>query len=224
MAESDDAPPSEEAEGTDADGAESVDCSCKVDRIAGKYGLEGIHRELEDRWVRPEDPDSLRELATEFNERVLRSAMLEAGMNPIDGETTNLYRLLTEESVSRSDRIRAVNRLEREGVDIEAVDDDFVSHQTIYRHLRQCLQAERGSATERSDMRHRIEMSDDRIQSLRNRTSAVAEDTVERLRDKGALDVDEFHVYVGVTFTCMDCGSTYEASDFLENRGCDCKQ
>jgi hypothetical protein len=224
MAESDDTAPSEGVDGADADGAESVECSCKVDRTADKYGLEGIHQKLEQRWVRPDDPDSLRELATEFNELVLRSAMLAAGTNPIDGETTNLYRLLTGESVSRSDRIRAVNRLEREGVDIEAVEDDFVSHQTIYRHLRQCLQAERESATERSDMSHQIEMSDDRIQSLRNRTAAVAEDTVERLRDKGALDVDDFSVYVGVTFTCMECGSTYEASDLLENRGCACMQ
>jgi hypothetical protein len=220
MAESSD----DDAVAGDVESGRTVECSCKVDRITQKYALGDIHQELERRWVRSDEPDSLRELATEFNERVLRSAMLDAGMNPVDGEADNLYRLLTDDSVLRSEKVRAANRLERESVDIEEVEGDFVSHQTIYRHLRQCLQAERGSATERSDMRHQIEMSDDRIQSLRNRTAAVSRDTVERLRDKGALELGDIHVYVGVTFTCMECGSTYEASELLENRGCDCQQ
>jgi hypothetical protein len=80
--------------------ADNSDARSKVARLIEEYELGGIGEEFERRWTREEDRSSLRDLADEFNRRLLRAALERTGDAPLDGEVDNLYRLLTGDDVT----------------------------------------------------------------------------------------------------------------------------
>ncbi|MEF8841946.1 MAG: hypothetical protein V5A62_10025 [Haloarculaceae archaeon] len=198
----------------DSSGEEPSAC-CKVGRTATGYGLDGLDDELAAGWS-GEDSVGVRELASRVNRRVLAAAMREAGLSPLDGEPENLLRLLTDEDVPGSRRLDTRRRLEREGVDVDAVLSDTVSHQTVYNHLRDCLDV---SKDEEGD---RLERRVSTLFALQNRTETVTRETLASLRDGGELDIDGFDVIVDVRVVCESCGRSRELASFLEDRGCKC--
>ena len=108
----------------------------KVRRVIDHYGLSELGDELAARWVGDGyDRESLRSLADRFNRRVLAAGMEAAGLTPLDGEVDNTYRLLTDDKVSAGMRTQVERRLERDGVDIEELRTDFVSHQAVHTYL-----------------------------------------------------------------------------------------
>lgn len=109
------------------------------------------------------DSASLRDLVDYFNREVLRSALTDAGEQPLEGELGNVYRLLTDGEVATGTKIRARKRLEREGVDFDAVEQRFVSHRTIGRHLEECLGVEKSEPS-----RDRLETAKSRIFKMQN--------------------------------------------------------
>jgi MOSC domain-containing protein YiiM len=194
-------------------------CGCKVGRVAADHGLAGIHDELERQWGESGDV-SVRELTRQFNERVLRSGFERAGRIPIDGEVGNVYRVLTDDEVDAGSRTRARERLREEGVAVAELERQFVSHQTVYRHLVDCLGVT--SAPSHEDEASLASTWRDRIQSLGARTARVAERGVEQLRAGGAVSVGSVEVLVDVTVVCRDCGSFYTFEELLEERACEC--
>lgn len=189
---------------------------CKVGRTAARYGLEGLDEELSARWGGNEDSTGVRELASTVNRRVLAAAMREAGLSPLDGEPGNLLRLLTDDDVPGSRRLDTRRRLERQGVDVDAVLSDTVSHQTVHNHLRDCLGVSKGSPDDRLERRGAT------LFALRNRTETVTRETLASLRDGGEIDIGEFDVLVDVRVVCDACGRSYELGTLLEDRGCGC--
>lgn len=189
--------------------------TCKVDEVAGRRGLERVDDRLCERW---RGGESLRDLETAFNEWVLRSAMEAAGMEALDGEASNLYRLLTAEGVSPGERVDAEARLARHDVDPSAVRDDFVSYQTVRTHLNRCL----GVDTAR-DAALTVDDARNTVLKLVSRTEAVAERTVDRLADGGALDAGAPSVTVSLRVACSACDDEYTFTRFLERGGCSCR-
>ncbi|WP_049926822.1 rod-determining factor RdfA [Halopiger goleimassiliensis] len=195
-------------------------CGCKVGRVAGEYDLTGLDEELVTYWTdQSEDRYSTRDLAAHVNQRILESALVEAGLQYRDGEVENTYRLLTDDDVSSGTRVQTRKELERDGVPVEDIESDFVSHQTVYNHLTACLEASLESPSDEE----RIERSRDKLGALRNRTSAVTADTIEQLDRNDVLEIGEFDVLVDVTVTCKDCRQQYTVRDLLEQGGCDCE-
>lgn len=186
----------------------------KVSRVIDSYSLNGLGDELVERWV--DEGESLRSLADVFNRRVLASAMEEADMNPIDGEVENTYRLLTGDDVSSGIRTEAQRSLERDGVDVDTVLRDFVSHQAIHTYLTKHRGVSKPSEPE--DDRTTLEKNQQTIQQLKGRTRAVATNIIENLRDTGRLDVDEFDVMVDVRVIETATGETYDVSELFEER------
>jgi hypothetical protein len=186
----------------------------KVSRVIDTYSLDGLGDELVDRWVN--EGESLRSLADEFNRRVLASAMEDAGMNPIDGEVGNTYRLLTGDDVSSGVRTEARRSLERDDVDVDTVLRDFVSHQAVHTYLTK----HRGVSkqTEPQNDREKLEKNQRTIQQLKGRTRAVATNIIENLRDTGRLDIDDFDVMVDVRVIETATGETYDVSELFEER------
>ena len=172
---------------------------------------------MADRWRTGEV--SLRALERELNVAVLRAAAREAGVATLDGEVENLYRLLTDGDVTSGTRIQARRRLENDGVDVDEVTSEFVSHQTVYNHLTGCLGVER-----ESDDGDPIAAAEDRIRPMQTRMEAVASDVVENLRSDGEVTVGEFDVFVDLSVACSDCGTRSELGEFLRDRGCDCDE
>ena len=77
----------------------------KVGRLIDEHGTVGLGQELEDRWLgRGYGEQSLRSLAEWFNERLLHRRLVTAGYDPLDGEVSNLYRLLSRSTGSTRTR------------------------------------------------------------------------------------------------------------------------
>lgn len=190
----------------------------KVGRVARAYGLDSIGDELVERKTRENDAMSLRELADYFNERVLQTAMAEAGMDPLDGEVENTYRLLSDDDVSSGVRTETRKRLERNGVDVDRVESGFVTYQAI----RTYLQDGRDVTHEGPTDEERIESVDETLKRLQNRTTTVTEEKLRQLRDGDRTNLGEFRVLLDLRVFCEDCATQYDVGELLERGGCDC--
>ncbi len=196
-------------------------CGCKLGRVAKEYDLSTLDDTLVNYWTGDGDEQrSTRELATYVNQRILETALTNASAPPKEGEVENTYRLLTSDDVTSGTRIETRNELERNGVPVEAIESDFVSHQTVYNHLTKCLDA----SVETPSDEERLERSVEKLGALQNRTAAVTVDTVDRLDRKGILEIGEFNVNVSVTVTCEDCFQEYTIRNLLDQRSCNCQE
>lgn len=192
----------------------------KVERVIDSYGLDGLGAELEQRWLgEGYEQQSLRALADQFNRRVLESALNQANVVTLEGELSNTYELLTGDDVTEGARTQARNRLEREGVDVERVLNDFVSHYAIHTYLRE----HRGVEYPTADDEDQIEKSVDTIQRLTSRLTAVTRRNVENLRSTERLDVGPVDVIADVQVVCEDCGRQYDAISLIERGNCRCR-
>jgi hypothetical protein len=189
----------------------------KVGRLVREYDLEGLPAELEARWTGESgERTSLRDLADLFNRRLLERALERAGRSSLEANVDQLYRALTDDDVSTGVRTRTRRELERDGIDVDALESDFVSHQAIHTHLTKY----RGVDHARDE--DLAEKSLQRLRRLQGRTEAVTTDTVERLIDREEVEGDEVRVLVNVQVLCQNCGTSYDATEFIEGGGCDC--
>jgi hypothetical protein len=189
----------------------------KVDRLIEEYDLEGFGAELERLWTAETDRRSLRELAGQFNRRLLEVTLEEANVQILDGELENIYRLLTDEDVSGADRTRIRRQLERDGVDVDALTDDFVTYQSIRTYLKE----DRGAEYAPSQV-DPIEREVTNVQQLRGRVVSVTEGKLEQLRGGDELELGEFRMLVDVRVVCEDCNTQFDVLELLERGGCDC--
>jgi hypothetical protein len=193
----------------------------KVQRVSDRYDLDGVGEDLAARWTgQGGEQYSLRELEAYYNRLVLRAAMREAGLDPLDGEVDNLYDLLTGDDVSEGQRVEAENRLERDGVDVEAVYSDFVSHQSIHTYLKNCQQVSYESDVDDAD---RVENAENTIFALQSRTETVTTTTLEQLANADAIELPDFDVFVDLRVSCSECGRYTDVRELLDRGGCECQ-
>lgn len=201
------------------DGEGESPCGCKVTRVATDHDLNAIHADLERQWTGEPDA-SVRDLADQFNRRILRAALVDAGRTPIRGEVENIYGILQGEDTDAASRTETRERLRREGLPLDDLEDGFVSHQTMYRHLTDCLDLEKDPPIE--DEEDLVETWRDRLLALEARTARVTERGIEQLQAGGALDVGSAEVLVDVNVICNDCGAFYTVEQLLDRRTCEC--
>lgn len=190
----------------------------KVSRIAQKYNLTNIEDELVELWTREVDPISLRDLATYFNETVLQTAMESAGMNALEGEVENIYHLLTDEDTSRGVQTETRKKLERNGINIEEFESDFVTYQAVRTYLQEGRDIEYEPGTDAE----RIKNVGQSITRLQNRTIAVTEEKLSQLDRTNRIALGDFRVLFDIRIFCEDCEIQYEVSQLLEQGGCQC--
>lgn len=191
----------------------------KVGRVIEDYDLNGQGEWLEAAWTGDGvESLSLRELADEFNQFVLEAAMIEAGMDPLQKDVGNTYEILTDQETSSGDRVEVRNRLEWNGIDVDALESDFVTHQAIHTYLRKYRGVERTESD--TDPRERERET---IERLQGRTKAVTKNSIERLATQDELDLDSFDVLVDIQVICGECGTQYQIADLLNGAGCDCR-
>lgn len=188
----------------------------KVATLIQRYDLGEVGSELERRWTGAGgERDGLRTLADVFNRRLLEAAMAEAGMDPLEGEAANLYRLLTGDAVTSGTRTETEQRLQREGVDVDALREEFVSYQAV----RTYLTGVRGASYEPSG--GGVATARESVEKLVGRTTAVVRRRLEQLRGE-ELTLGRFRVRTAVTVYCEDCRTRYRAGELLRRGGCDC--
>jgi hypothetical protein len=188
---------------------------CKVERVCAEYDLPSLPERLVER--RTGTDASLRALEGFFNRTVLAAAMRAAGMELVDGEAANVRRLLVDDDVSHAARTEARDRLDRAGVDVDAVTDDFVTYGTIRTHLRECEGVETGRETTVD-----AETVRDTVFKLVGRSEAVTERELSRLAATDAFDAGELSVSLTARVACETCGEEYGLRRLLERGGCGC--
>ncbi|GAA0237935.1 rod-determining factor RdfA [Haladaptatus pallidirubidus] len=195
----------------------------KVERVISEYQLDSMGETLETYWIGEGDEQySLRELADFFNQTVLRTALERENASLLSGEVENTYRLLTDTTVSSGIRAETENSLAREGIDVERLKQDFVSHQAIHTYLTKYRDVSHESNTD--DEGAHIEKAADTIRRLQNRTAAVTETTLKNLRNTERIVLTDFDVLTDVQVVCNSCGRSYPVDDLLEAGGCECER
>ncbi|WP_324664584.1 rod-determining factor RdfA [Haloarcula sediminis] len=196
----------------------SSDTRSKVARLIDAYELAPIGDELETAWLgEAGERQSLRDLADRFNRALLLSGIRDAGMDVVDGEARNYYRLLTDEDVSAGPRVEAENRLDAAGIDVDALVENFVTYQAIRHYLTEV----RGASYEREE-RDGVDRERSVIDRLQGRVERVVRDTVDRLAKAGRLTVGDYRLFVSVDVRCEDCGGQYTVDELLDRGHCDC--
>jgi len=192
----------------------------KVARLIEEYDVTDIGTDLERAWTgQGTERQSLRALADRFNRALLLTAMRDAGMDMIDGEGENYYRLLTDDNVSAGTHVEARNRLDSEGVDVDGLLDDFVTYQAIRHYLTEV----RGVTYERDNDGETVANERDGLARLQSRVESVVRDTVDRLNNSGSLAIGEYRVFVSVDILCEDCGEQFSVSELLSRERCACE-
>lgn len=192
----------------------------KVSKVIGKYGLVGVGDKLERYWTADGDErKSLRDLADYFNRELLGTALDDHGVDTLEGEVDNLYRLLTDDEVTSGVRTEAENRLEEHGIDVDELTADFVSRQAVHTYLKKDREAEYTTDDDDDVLDRRM----GELQRLKSRLSAVAERTLSTLADSGHVTLGDFQVLVSVRVQCTDCGSQYGVTDLVSRGGCQCQ-
>lgn len=189
----------------------------KVGEVMDRYSLAGIGDQLEARWT-GDYPESysLRELAAYFNKEVLRVALTDTD-HQFSGGIDHIYRLLTDDDVSSGDRTRLRNTLERDGLDVDNVKQNFVTHQAIHTYLTN------GRGVQKDDRTpNRVENARETINRLQSRLIAVSETTLTQLRKSGFISLGEFDVLVDISIHCADCETHKNVFELVAARGCEC--
>lgn len=199
------------------------DCTCKVGMLERKHGLEGMDQELLEYWTADRDERlSLRDLAEYFNKEVLKATLAESGIVPVRREVDTWYRLLTDDDVTSGSRTQIRNQLEDQGVDTGKLTDEFVSYQTINRHLKNCLEGSREEPEESDDehVRRRVQY----LYGFESKLKSIVTDTLEKLDRAGRITLSDFVVRVNINLICSNCGTHYSLPDIVENKGCGCER
>ncbi|MFC6719792.1 rod-determining factor RdfA [Natrialbaceae archaeon GCM10025810] len=191
----------------------------KIARLIDEYGLNGFGEELEQMWT-AEKPDrkSLRELAEMVNKRILRSALDDSGIALVSADVDSIYTRLADKEGSSADKTRVRRQLEREGVDVDTLESDFVTYQAV----RSFLQKERNAEYMPSE--NPIERDKTSIQQLRSRTAAVTKTKLEGLDKAEEIDIGSHQVTVNINVYCEECGRLFDVTEILDQRGCDCTE
>lgn len=192
----------------------------KVGRLIHEYGIEGVGDELERAWTADHDRrKSLRELADQFNQKLLRQEIIKSGEKPIAGEVEALYEGLTGDDTRSADQTRLRRRLRQKEVDIEKLENDFVSYQAI----RTYLVKYRG-VTYKPTKTNKINETRDTANQLRNKLSSVLVGRLDRLNATGDIDTGSLSVAVDIRVTCEQCGAQLTMDELLECQTCNCSR
>lgn len=190
----------------------------KVAQCIEKYELDEMGATLEAAWTGQDgERTSLRDLAAQFNRTLTETALHDAGTRPLTVDVDGLYTAL--QSGSEAEQLRATRRLEREGIDVDELTADFVTHQAMHNYLTSDRDASL-PASDTDSTAKRIET----LEKLVGRVSAIAESTVDFVSDSAGSEDATYEVLVDVRTVCTVCGQSYSIRELLEQDGCQCQR
>ena len=186
---------------------------CKVTRLAAAYDLSSVEDELIEMH---EDGASTRTLETHFNTAVVEAA-LESVEEGIVADPEGIYEVLAGEDVSPRRRITIEDGLQSIGIDPDDLAGDFVSHVTLWTHLKDHLSRDTGN-----ERLIDVDEARETIDRARSREESHIENTLSRLDERADFEATDVETTVSIRVICRVCGTSYRLAEFLENGGCQC--
>lgn len=189
----------------------------KVGRVLEDYDLLSLDKKLDEMWLGTDsqEPYSLRELSDHINKQLLRTAMERADIDPLDGETEETYRILTDDDIDEIVCENTVRRLEREGVEVEQLESDFVTHQSVHTYLTKFRNTKR-------ETRERDEVSVG--EELEAELTRDAKESLDSFVREGRISLGDFELDLDVRVHCEDCTQTYTLEELLSEGRCNCDE
>lgn len=186
--------------------SEDVETCCKVgeaiveydlDDDAGKY--ETFDERLVARWKGEDigNAQGYRPLTDWFNKRLLRQAYERADVPTTGNRLDQDYETLGEDDLQAEelrDSLRSI------GLDVDTVENSFVSWSTMQRHLKNCLEEEKERQRASTDWeRNSIDFARDQLRSK-------VEDALTSLDSKGELHNNNgTEIAVTIELSCPEC-------------------
>jgi hypothetical protein len=193
----------------------------KVAQVIERREMEQIAEQLESMWLgRNRSELSVREITDEFNKRVLEDSLSQAGMVPLEGEIQNIYQLLSNEENDSAASIQARDKLNAADIDTDGVENDFVSHQTMYRFLKNVRGVQKENSAPSIEDKKRS--AKNAVQKLQGRLRTVIRSNLDDLSKRDGFHLGEFDVTISVTISCRNCGVSKNLLSIMDENGCDC--
>lgn len=189
---------------------------CKVCRVVEEHGLARFDEELSMRW-HGESGERMgyRRLADWLNTMLLRREMERVGMPTGGGEAASRYERLVDSDDHTTGEVHRL--LDRGGVAVDELLDDFVSYSVVRTHLLDCLDEDRTVSSPSNWETTRLEQlqayateeAGDAVRSLVNKEQLTAGGTVEPS--------------VSVTLHCSACDAAVPFDEAIAAGAfCDC--
>jgi hypothetical protein len=171
---------------------------CKVCRVLDERGVDHYDDRLLEEWQADRSQrKGYRALARWLNVTLLRREMDQAGLPTLGGEAASKYERLRDDD---RDSAEVERMLRREGVGIDALDDDFVSYGVMRTHLLECLDAEYEPAESASDWEA------ESIRIARDHAGEKITDAVRSLVNKDEIAVGgDVSVRIDAEIECGEC-------------------
>lgn len=194
----------------------------KVTAVAHAAGIPSVPDRLVELKTHSDESYSLRELEVYFNTRLTKAVLTRSGAE-IDLETAgSIYEAIAVDDPDRHTEKKAQAKLDVYDVDVEQLQNDFVSHHAVQSYLADVDGVELSQpANSGADRREELHQ---RLKKLVGRVRVVTESTLETATNAGLLPYDEVPSNVQVTLTadCPACGRSQSVFRLFAT-GCSCQ-
>lgn len=197
---------------------------CKVGHVIDKHDLsarvagDSVDGVLLQRWlgINNAPSTSIRSLKDWLNKQILIAVVSPHGRKTIQTRIDSDYQALVGDDADR--RQLVIDDLKGDGIDTTALQEDFVSTATMYRHLTKCLDASKEEPTTS------VNWEAEKIDFIISNARSNVEDILRSWGSKGAVpQASQANVSVKIYVECPECGKQTDIR-YLEDRGVICEE
>lgn len=189
---------------------------CKVCKVLGERDIEHYNDRILSQWQGDESQrKGYRQLAEWLNVTLLRREMDQVGLPTLGEEATSKYERLQSDEASATE---VANMLEREGVDVDGLESDFVSYGVVRTHITECLGAEYEKTGESDWEKETIDIARDRA------NDKIREAVVSLVNKEKIQSSNDLEVHLSVELECESCQSRVPLGRAIRRgRVCQCE-
>jgi hypothetical protein len=181
---------------------------CKVENLIEKYDIESasvstdVNDYLIQRWVGRGDytPTGLRPLKDWLNKQALRSVYTNSGRSTYDSMIESEY----EAIIGGGADVAILEDLSADGIDADKLRSDLISTATLYRHLTNCLEANKSEEHNTST----TEWERDKLEYAKTVVEQSAQQSLSSLDNKGEVPgASRATITTEVVLGCPECNA-----------------
>jgi len=181
---------------------------CKVGNLIEHYNIESASSEgdvndyLIQRWVGGGEytPTGLRPLKDWLNKQALKSVYTNSNRDTFDARIDSEYEAITGEEVDTA----IIEDLSADGIDSEDLRSDLISTATLYRHLTNCLEANKSEKSEKPT----TDWERDKLEYAKTVVEQSVQESLSSLDTKGKVPgASNATITTEVVVGCPECNT-----------------